>query len=77
MYAYEVTKYEAIARTVERIWAFFVGGTVLYFYKRLPLFIIMLLIGYIIRDSMRTVWGALDLSIELVFDLNRKYGFIF
>lgn len=58
MYAYEVTKYEAIARTVERIWAFFVGGTVLYFYKRLPLFIIMLLIGYIIRDSMRTVWGG-------------------
>jgi len=58
MYAHEVTKYEAIARTVERIWAFFVGGTVLYLYRSLSSFIAALLIGYIIREFLRMKWGA-------------------
>ncbi|WP_042701855.1 flippase [Thermococcus sp. PK] len=58
MYAHEVTKYEAIARTVERIWAFFVGGVVLYFYRSLSPFIVALLIGYTIREFLRVKWGT-------------------
>lgn len=57
MYAYEVTKYEAIARTVERLWAFFVGGAVLYLYPSLTPFIIALLGGYVIRELLRIRWG--------------------
>jgi O-antigen/teichoic acid export membrane protein len=57
MYAHEVTKYEAIARTVERFWAFFVGGTVLYFYRSLTPFIVALLAGYFIREILRIKWG--------------------
>jgi O-antigen/teichoic acid export membrane protein len=57
MYAHEVTKYEAIARTVERFWAFFVGGTVLYLYPSLTPFIIALLAGYVIRELLRIRWG--------------------
>ncbi|AAL81478.1 flippase [Pyrococcus furiosus DSM 3638] len=58
MYAHEVTKYEAIARTIERVWAFFVGGAVLYLYKSLSPFIIALLVGYTIRESLRVKWGS-------------------
>ncbi|WP_175060132.1 flippase [Thermococcus sp. 2319x1] len=58
MYAHEMTKYEAIARTVERFWAFFAGGIVLYFYRSLPPFIIALLAGYAVRESLRIKWGA-------------------
>ncbi|MCO6040539.1 flippase [Thermococcus alcaliphilus] len=58
MYAHEVTKYEAIARTVERFWAFFVGGTVLYFFRSLSPFILALLIGYTVREFLRIKWGA-------------------
>ncbi|MDN5319795.1 MAG: hypothetical protein PWP49_215 [Thermococcaceae archaeon] len=58
MYAHEVTKYEAIARTVERLWAFFVGGIVLYLYRSLSPFILALLIGYIIRELLRMKWGV-------------------
>ncbi|WP_324735082.1 flippase [Thermococcus sp. SY098] len=57
MYAHEVTKYEAIARTFERFWAFFVGGVVLYVYSSLTPFIITLLGGYIIRELLRIKWG--------------------
>jgi len=57
MYAYEVTKYEAIARTVERFWAFFVGGAVLYLFKSLSPFIVALLAGYTIRELLRIMWG--------------------
>ncbi|NJE76722.1 flippase [Thermococcus sp. ES12] len=57
MYAHEVTKYEAIARTVERFWAFFAGGVVLYLYPSLTPFIITLLAGYVIRELLRIKWG--------------------
>jgi len=57
-YAHEVTKYEAIARAVERFWAFFVGGMVLYAYKSLSPFIIALLVGHTIREILRVKWGA-------------------
>lgn len=57
-YAHEVTKYEAIARAVERFWAFFVGGMVLYAFKSLSPFIIALLVGYTIRELLRVKWGA-------------------
>lgn len=57
-YAHEVTKYEAIARAVERFWAFFVGGMVLYAYKSLSPFIIALLVGCTIRELLRVKWGA-------------------
>lgn len=57
MYAHEVTKYEAIARTIERIWAFFIGGTVLYVCRSLSPFIITLLIGYVLRELLRIKWG--------------------
>ncbi len=57
MYSHEVTKYEAIARTVERFWAFFVGGAVLYIFKSLPPFIIALLTGYTLRELLRIRWG--------------------
>ena len=58
MYAHEVTKYEAIAKVVERAWAFFVGGAVLYFYRALSPFILTLLIGYMIREALRIRWGS-------------------
>ncbi|WP_297476732.1 flippase [Thermococcus sp.] len=58
MYAHEVTKYEAIARAVERAWAFFVGGAVLYFHRSLSPFIVTILIGYVIRESLRIHWGS-------------------
>ena len=57
MYAHEITKYEAIARTIERFWAFFVGGAVLYTFKSLSPFIITLLVGYTLRDTLRIKWG--------------------
>lgn len=57
MYAHEVTKYEAIAKTVERFWAFFVGGVVLYTFKSLSPFIIALLAGYTLRELLRIKWG--------------------
>ncbi len=57
MYAHEVTKYEAIAKTVERFWAFFVGGAVLYLFKSLPPFIVALLAGYTLREFLRVKWG--------------------
>ena len=56
-YAHEVTKYEAIARTVERFWAFLVGGAVLWYFKELSPFIIALLVGYTIRELLRIRWG--------------------
>ena len=58
MYAHEVTKYEAIARAVERAWAFFVGGAVLYLHRSLSPFIVTILIGYVIRESLRIHWGS-------------------
>ncbi|ASJ02093.1 peptide-binding protein [Thermococcus profundus] len=58
MYANEVTKYEAIAKTIERFWAFFVGGAVLYLSKSLRPFIITLLVGYSIRELLRMKWGS-------------------
>ncbi|ASI99976.1 flippase [Thermococcus gorgonarius] len=58
MYAHEVTKYEALARTIERIWAFFVGGATLYFYRSLSPFIVTLLLGYVIREGLRIHWGS-------------------
>jgi len=57
MYAHEVTKYEAIAKTVERFWAFFVGGAVIYTFKLLSPFIIALLAGYTLRELLRIRWG--------------------
>jgi len=57
MYAHEVTKYEAMARTIERLWAFFVGGAVLYTFKSLSPFIITLLAGYTLREVLRIKWG--------------------
>ena len=57
MYAYEVTKYEAIARALERFWAFFVGGAVLYLFKSLAPFIIAILAGYTLRESLRIKFG--------------------
>ncbi|NJE11023.1 flippase [Thermococcus sp. MAR1] len=56
-YAHEVTKYEAIARTVERVWAFFIGGAVLWYFKELSPFVAVLLVGYIIRELLRIRWG--------------------
>ncbi|MDV3104733.1 flippase [Thermococcus waiotapuensis] len=58
MYAHEVTKYEALARTIERIWAFFVGGAVLYTSRSLPPFIVAILTGYVIREALRVHWGS-------------------
>ena len=57
MYAHEVTKYEAIARTVERFWAFFVGGAVLWHFRELSPFILSLLAGYTIREVLRIRFG--------------------
>ncbi|NJE49561.1 flippase [Thermococcus sp. 9N3] len=57
MYAHEVTKYDAIAQIVERFWAFFVGGTVLWKFKELSPFIIALLTGYVIRELLRIKLG--------------------
>ena len=58
MYANGVTKYNAIANTVERFWAFFVGGLVLYISKSLSPFILALLLGYSIREYLRIKWGC-------------------
>jgi len=58
MYAHEVTKYEAITRVVERTWAFFVGGAVLYAYRSLTPFVLILLAGYTIREILRIKWGS-------------------
>ncbi len=58
MYAHEVTKYEAISRVIERTWAFFVGGAVLYFYRSLTPFVFVLLTGYTIREILRIRWGS-------------------
>ncbi|WP_297435619.1 flippase [Thermococcus sp.] len=57
MYGHEVTKYEAIARTVERFWAFFVGGGALWYFKELSPFVAVLLVGYTIRELLRIRWG--------------------
>ncbi|KUK17749.1 flippase [Thermococcus sibiricus] len=57
MYAHETTRYEAIARTTERLWAFFVGGAVIYTFKSLSPFIVALLAGYTLREIMRIKWG--------------------
>ncbi|ASJ11452.1 flippase [Thermococcus thioreducens] len=56
-YAFEITKYEAIARTVERFWAFFIGGAVLWHFKELFPFVAVLLVGYTIRELLRIRWG--------------------
>ncbi|CAB50065.1 flippase [Pyrococcus abyssi] len=58
MYAHEVTKYEAIARVIERTWAFFVGGAVLYAYRSLTPFILVILLGYTLREILRIKWGS-------------------
>jgi len=58
MYAHEVTKYEAIARVIERTWAFFVGGAILYLYRSLTPFVLILLVGYTLRESLRIHWGS-------------------
>ncbi len=58
MYAHEVTKYEALARVVERTWAFFVGGAILYLYRSLTPFVLILLAGYTIREILRIRWGS-------------------
>lgn len=57
MYAHEVTKYAAIARTVERVWAFFIGGAVLYYFRSLPPFVVALLAGYLLRELLRIKFG--------------------
>lgn len=57
MYAFEVTKYEAMARTIERSWAFFVGGAVLWYFKGLSPFVVALLVGYTLRELLRIRWG--------------------
>ncbi|AIU69551.1 peptide-binding protein [Thermococcus eurythermalis] len=57
IYAHEVTKYEAMARAVERFWAFFVGGAVLYVFKSLSPFIVALLAGYTLRELLRIRWS--------------------
>ena len=59
MYAFEVTKYEAISRIIERLWAFFIGGLVLYLFPSLTSFILALLGGYIIREGLRIKWGRM------------------
>ncbi|ASJ15234.1 flippase [Thermococcus radiotolerans] len=69
MYAHEVTKYDAIAKTIERFWAFFVGGVVIYTLKSLSPFVIALLGGYVMRESLRIIWGLHFINkISLRFD---------
>lgn len=58
MYANEVTMYAAIARIIERMWAFLVGGAVLYLYGTLSSFVIALLVGYGIRELLMIKWGS-------------------
>ncbi|MBO8175162.1 MAG: flippase [Thermococcus sp.] len=58
MFAHEVTKYEGIAKVIERVWAFFVGSAVLYVKRELALFILAILAGYLLRDSLRIYWGS-------------------
>ncbi len=58
MYAHEVTKYEALSRVIERTWAFFVGGVILYLYRSLIPFVFVLLTGYTIREILRIRWGS-------------------
>ncbi|WP_297070261.1 flippase [Thermococcus sp.] len=58
MYAHEVTKYEAISRVIERMWAFFVAGAVLYTTRSLLPFITAILIGYTMRELLRIRWGS-------------------
>ncbi|WP_456394874.1 flippase [Thermococcus sp.] len=57
MYAHEVTKYAALARTAERVWAFIVGGIVLYYSRSLSPFVVALLAGYVLREVMRIKFG--------------------
>ncbi|HII67646.1 MAG TPA: flippase [Thermococcaceae archaeon] len=57
MYAHETTRYEAMARTTERLWAFFVGGAVIYIFKSLTPFVVALLVGYTLREILRIKWG--------------------
>ncbi|AFK22185.1 putative polysaccharide biosynthesis protein [Pyrococcus sp. ST04] len=52
MYAFEVTKYSALTRIVERVWAFTVGGLVLALTRSLTWLIVALVVGYVIRDVM-------------------------
>ncbi|AHF81265.1 flippase [Thermococcus paralvinellae] len=58
MFAYEVTKYEAIAKTLERVWAFFIGGAVLYLKRELAPFVVTLVVGYFVREFLRIYWGS-------------------
>ncbi|WP_430515169.1 flippase [Pyrococcus woesei] len=84
MYAHEVTKYEAMAKTIERLWAFIVGGAVLFYTRRLASFIYTLLIGYSIREFLRIKFGFkfISFEVEVNFDyrswislLRRSYPF--
>jgi O-antigen/teichoic acid export membrane protein len=70
MFAYEVTKYEAIAKALERSWAFFIGGSILYFKRQLTPFIIALVVGYYLRESLRVYWGSRFLDrLKMKFDV--------
>ncbi|KUH33788.1 peptide-binding protein [Thermococcus celericrescens] len=83
MYAHEVTKYEAIARTVERLWAFFIGGAVLYYFMSLSLFVIALLAGYFLRELLRIKFGMKFVDVvrvrfkpdKWIFLLKKSYPF--
>ena len=72
MYAFEVTKYDAIARIIERFWAFFVGGFVIYFFRSFSGFILALLVGYSLRDLLRIKWGKNFIQkLKIQFNLKR------
>jgi len=57
MYALNVTKYDAIARIFERLWAFFIGGFIIYYFRSFSGFILTLIIGHTLRDILRIRWG--------------------
>ena len=83
MYAHEVTKYAAIARTVERLWAFFIGGAVLYYFRSLSPFVIALLAGYFLRELLRIKFGMKFVDVvrvrfkpdKWIFLLKKSYPF--
>lgn len=74
MFAHEITKYEAIAKVIERFWAFFVGSVILYAKRDLTLFILTILAGYVIREFLRIYWGSKFLE-EIKAKFNLKIWF--
>ena len=70
MYAYNITKYEAIAKVLERGWTFLIGAVALYFYPSLTTFIVVLACGFLLRELIRIKYGMKIVDkVSIRFDL--------